>query len=279
MKVVHIECGLGNQMTCYANYLLIKKNNNDEMYIEHLVYDIERHGQGINQWNGFELNNVFGLNPPNIADTIDDKDKLYQIMEDEYQKANGVNNSQCALNALTRMGFNIRPAYKIRQNNDDSNLKDKLIFNIREYLTEPSGNRFEYHLKNSAFRYVRKYRRHNTELYGHSDENLLYPLSFDIMKNQGSLQTIDREIRESFTFPELDDNNKRIADLIEDSESVSIHARRSDFLRFNNDCYRYGGQLISTMIQTKSSSHHSPNTVLPFISENTSPKPQRLPRP
>ena len=67
MKVVHIESGLGNQMLSYCEYLAIKKMNpNDDCYIETIIYELPECNDIICQWNGYELNNIFGLDAPNI---------------------------------------------------------------------------------------------------------------------------------------------------------------------------------------------------------------------
>jgi hypothetical protein len=71
MKVVHIESGLGNQMLSYCEYLALKKMNpNDECYIELMVYSIPECNETISQWNGYELNRIFGIDAPNIMDKM-----------------------------------------------------------------------------------------------------------------------------------------------------------------------------------------------------------------
>ncbi|MCS2582898.1 hypothetical protein NXY00_05425 [Bacteroides sp. BFG-551] len=69
MKVIHIESGFGNQMLSYCEYLAIKKvNPNDKIYIENIVFDIPECNEVINQWNGYELESVFGIKAANIRD-------------------------------------------------------------------------------------------------------------------------------------------------------------------------------------------------------------------
>ena len=71
MKVVHIESGLGNQMLSYCEYLAMKQTNPDEpCYIEKIVYDIPEVNDYICQWNGYELERIFGIQAPDVMDTL-----------------------------------------------------------------------------------------------------------------------------------------------------------------------------------------------------------------
>lgn len=55
------------------------------------------------------------------------------------------------------------------------------------------------------------------------------------------LERIDEKIREAFKFPPItDDKNLKILELIHSTNSVAVHARRSDLLFVNGDCYKYG---------------------------------------
>ena len=66
MKVVHIESGLGNQMLSYSELLLLKKLNNDDCYIETIIYEIPECNKIISQWYGYELSRIFNINTPDI---------------------------------------------------------------------------------------------------------------------------------------------------------------------------------------------------------------------
>lgn len=57
------------------------------------------------------------------------------------------------------------------------------------------------------------------------------------------IEQFEQQIREAFRFPELeadDMRNAKMLTLIRQSNSVAIHARRSDLLFVNGYCYRYG---------------------------------------
>ncbi len=60
MKVIHIESGLGNQMLSYCELLSLREvNPEEEFYVETLVYDFPEAARVINQWQGYEMENIF----------------------------------------------------------------------------------------------------------------------------------------------------------------------------------------------------------------------------
>ena len=74
MKIIHIESGLGNQMLSYCEYLAIRKQNpEDKCYIETVVFDIPECNEVINQWNGYELERIFGIKVPNIKQLMSEE--------------------------------------------------------------------------------------------------------------------------------------------------------------------------------------------------------------
>jgi hypothetical protein len=55
------------------------------------------------------------------------------------------------------------------------------------------------------------------------------------------LKFIEKEIKESFVFPPLEgEKNLSLLDVIKNTNSVAVHARRGDMLQSNGYCYRYG---------------------------------------
>ncbi len=242
MKIVHFECGLGNQMASFANYLLVKENNpDDEVCIEDLIYRIDRGNIGVNQWNGFELKDIFGIDLPNVMDAVQDKESLLAFMEQEHKNNGGQNNSYSAVIALRKAGLDFEVAGVYQQESKEDGIRTRLKHMIRRYVISSSGNRVSYHIKRMAFTSLRRHRKYNTAVCSRSDKDLYYPLSFDVMKNIGSLKPVESKLRKALTFPSISDGvNKAVAERISNCNSVSIHVRRSDFLQFNSDCYRYG---------------------------------------
>lgn len=81
MKVIHIESGLGNQMLSYCEYLAMKKMNPDEdIYIETIIYDIPECNEVTCQWNGYELNRIFGISTPANIRTLFTEEQWNQII-------------------------------------------------------------------------------------------------------------------------------------------------------------------------------------------------------
>ena len=241
MKVVHFECGLGNQMTCYANYLLVKHYNpDDRLYLENLVYIIDRKNKGINQWNGFELETIFGLKFDNILTIVPDTNVLISDMEEEYMINKGHYNSISARNALEKSGIHLE-MIGYSDLNTGKGLKGQIKKKVSEFLTRSSKTIFGYWVKRKVYEDIRKRRKPNRDVYNRREGDILYPLSFEIMKDIDLLSPIEEELRRDFSFPELTgERNTNIAKVISSCNSVSIHARRSDFLQYNGDCYKFG---------------------------------------
>ena len=242
MKIVNFECGLGNQMTCYANYLLIKHSNpKDTIVKESLVYSINRSGLGINQWNGFELEKLFGLSFTDVLDIVKSPDKLIHAMEEEYVINKGLNNSFSAYQALKKCGINVNAAGKLIKGNREETLRSKINNQIAKYIVSPSKSIIEYKVKKTIISFKRKTRKKGIVYSKTRLGDWYYPLNFDVMKDIEALKPIEEQIRNDFSFPELTEKrNIEVKKIVESGNSVSIHARRSDFLQYNGDCYKFG---------------------------------------
>ena len=80
IKVIHVEGGLGNQMACYAVYVAAKESNpGDEFYIDTYLYDVKEAHSTISMWNGYELENVFGVKIPDIRSLFSEEQVAEQI--------------------------------------------------------------------------------------------------------------------------------------------------------------------------------------------------------
>lgn len=61
------------------------------------------------------------------------------------------------------------------------------------------------------------------------------------MQSEFLQEKIGEHVKRAFIFQvPLTDKNLETAKLIEACESVSIHVKRSDFLKYNSDCYKFG---------------------------------------
>lgn len=247
MKVIHIESGLGNQMLAYCEYLALKQANpNDEFYLETIIFDIPECNELICQWNGYELEKIFGLNTPKNIKTLFSEEEWNQIMQ-EIRATEFWNHNWNYPVAFTKVfakhglslvnvrgdfdpnhdiigtGFQKTPTWKdtIKRSGWYKSIQ-RLVFNI-----------FESHYA---------FRNDNREmLFLKSDENIFTGqwLSFKFRGNNREI--IDNDIRNAFKFPELtDERSKEMADYLDSCNAVAIHARRGDMLGANGWCYKYG---------------------------------------
>lgn len=235
--------GLGNQMMNYTTYIAARKANPDSVfYLEMLPYFISEFDEVCCQWNGYELERIFGIKEPNILDKFSE-DEQTQIIEDLRQTEFWKNNSGTVSIAetLKKHGINIMYADVPIEH---SSMKQLLIRKLKEYIGAPSNLRLEHCIKNSIKRFVASRRSDKEDYFGYKKRNGNYyyaGCNFEFMKSRFLQDTIGDEVRKAFTFPRIESGkNKEILDIIENVESVSIHARRSDFLQYNSDCYRFG---------------------------------------
>lgn len=245
MKVLHIESGLGNQMLGYAEYLALKHANpDDDFYIETITYDIPECNEVISQWNGYELERIFGIKEPKNVRELFTELQWEQVIDDvrksEFWKRNWnypVHVSQALNNAGLHLK-NIRgdfeaPGY-------EPMTEDRVKHDLRYKIMHSA---FGYYLK----RALEKYRSNKkTAIQG---QNLFIQTEEDIFTGQRlsfklkgfGRERIDDQIRAAFRFPDfVDEKGKKMSEYLEGVNGVAIHARRGDMLTVNGDCYKYG---------------------------------------
>lgn len=245
MKVLHIESGLGNQMLGYAEYLALKHANpTDEFYIETITYDIPECNEVISQWNGYELERIFGIKKPkNVRELFTEKQwqkVINDVRESKFWKRNWnypVHISQALNNAGLHLK-NIRgdfeaPGY-------EAMTEDRVKHDLRYKIMHSA---FGYYLK----RALEKYRSNKKAAI--QGQNLFIQTEDDIFTGQRlsfklkgfGRERIDDQIRAAFQFPDfVDEKGKEMAAYLEGVNGVAIHARRGDMLTVNGDCYKYG---------------------------------------
>lgn len=246
MKVIHIESGLGNQMLSFCEYLAIKKvNPDDDVYIENIIFDIPECNNIICQWNGYELERIFGIKVPNIHDCFSQK-QWEQIMSEIRASEFWLRNWNYPVhftNAFNNAGLNLT---NIRGDFEaggtwvayDKNRKQSLHDKFREkdwYI-------YLQYAKNKIYgRYLRTKVDYRSRLFIHSSENLFTgQLLLFKMVNSG-IELIEDEIRKAFKFPAFEDEkNLTAAAMISSCDSVAIHARRGDMLGYNYAFYKFG---------------------------------------
>lgn len=240
MKIIHIESGLGNQMLSYAEYLVIKKlNPSDKCYIETIVYDIPECNDVICQWYGYELKRVFGIQTPNIKEIFNSEEwgKIINSVKESKFWLDGWRYAPAIVSAFKKYGYEIEnyigdtPKYLPENNNN--------------FLKKISNSHMGYDFK----RWIRpvykdRYRKKfdcTSKIFIKTEKSILAGQSLGLKNYGANLKFIEKEISEAFKFPPItDEKNNKILQIIDGTQSVSIHARRGDMLQSNGYCYKYG---------------------------------------
>lgn len=246
MRVVHMDSGLGNQMLDYAEYLAIRESNPDgECYLENLIYELPQKQGMFSQWNGYELERIFGIRVPNVKQlfTQEQWDKILKRVEESRFWEEDWNYAPYITEALNEAGLKLenRNGDKQRKQNRPATLQGKL----RSRLTEFFRTRTGYHLKRYARKLLAKriVEKKNAEIdvFQKYPDNVLIGHSLAFRYKGFGLERIEDKVRAAFQFPQIEDEkNKKVLELIHSTNSVAIHARRSDMLFVNGDCYKYG---------------------------------------
>ena len=241
MKVIHIESGLGNQMLSYCEYLAMKKvNPTDDVYIENIIYDIPECNEVICQWNGYELERVFGIKVPNIKEYFLEE-QWKQIMADirasEFWDKNW-NYPVYFTKAFRNAGLDIK---NIRGDFEEPSFYAKC---------RPDKDSLIYKLKNTRLAlYLRMWKKRRRipiplnvdKTFLTSSENLFTGQQLWFKMKGSGIERIAKEIRDAFAFPQVkDEKNKKALEYIETCNAVAIHARRGDMLGSNYPCYVTG---------------------------------------
>ncbi|WP_254368691.1 alpha-1,2-fucosyltransferase [Segatella copri] len=248
MKIVHIESGLGNQMLSYCEYLALKSLHPDEdIYIETMIYDIPECNEVINQWNGYELKRIFGIDAPNIKERFTEEE-WQKIMEEvhasEFWDKNW-NYPVYITYALCNAGLdirNIRGDFELKVATRNLNMKVEYKPTLKERLIDsPLGDLFK-----RTYRTVRKQHFitcdcHYQDVFYEGDDSVFTGQWLSLKRIGSGMERIEKEVREVFTFPEFKDfQNKEMAAFLDGCNAVAIHARRGDMLGCNGYCYKFG---------------------------------------
>ena len=215
MKAVAILGGLGSQMFKYAFYLQL--SSKETCYIDTMPFKMDH------MWNGYELDRIFGIEAPDLADYMEQKEL------DEYLQK-GLNYK----NAGVRVMEKLQPGKKI-------------VSVFRGYLYPQRKTPILYFLS-------LVYNKIKRGVYRHNDVKDVLPVIcktdiFSFYYDEIN-HTSDRYIggaegraalREIFKFPLFTDaQNQKIAKDMENCNSVAIHVRRSDHMYDNGNLFESG---------------------------------------
>ena len=246
MKIIHIESGFGNQMLSYCEYLALKKMNpDDEFYLETIIYDIPECNDIICQWNGYELERIFGIGtPPNIK-TLFSADEWEAVISD-------IRDTR-----FWEHDWNWPVSFEKSFNKNGIHVKntrgDFSIGYAVGYAIDKPRSWKEAFRKYDWYRWLRFKKNHmlwskqsqtinNNEIhFRKTAENILDGQRLTFKQKGSGIERIEKEVREAFTFPKITDNkNQEAMEQILSENAVAIHARRGDMLGYNYECYRFG---------------------------------------
>lgn len=246
MRVAHMDSGLGNQMLDYAEYMAIcEANPDEECLLETIVYELPQKEGMFSIWNGYELDRIFGINPPNVKQLFDEPSWnriIKRVEQSEFWKENW-NYAPYITQALGAEGLSLTNLRKkqLPPGQEVLTLKKRM----RHLLTMFFQTRIGYHIK----RHMRKLMEGKLVRQANSQYDVFrkYPAdvyighSFAFKYKGFGIERIDDKVRNAFRFPKIrDDKNREMLEIIRSCNSVSIHARRSDLLFLNGYCYRFG---------------------------------------
>lgn len=230
MIVFHVDSGLGNQMLAYCEYLALKKcNPNEEIILETLAYDIKDCDNVISQWNGYELNRIFGIQVKNIRDILTEEQYSYvknEVIKSEFWNKNW-NYSPYVVAALNHVGISL--------NNKCTQHPEVMISGkINRIKQLKTYKLLSYQLK-------RLYQKYNHDKYCRSfddKKHIFGSFSEDYLEQRFSfiyavnnIDYIADEIKKAFVFPEFTNPaNINLAKELTETNSIAIHARRGDML-------------------------------------------------
>lgn len=240
MKVIHIESGLGNQMLSFAEYLVIKKlNPKDNCFIETIIYEIPECNETICQWNGYELERIFGIQASNIKEIFNEEQ--WKIIINDVRKSqfwnNGWRYAPAIVDAINKNGYSLKnyigedAKYNPNKNKKGINkiLNSRLGYDIKRWSRPFYEDRY------------RKKFDCSNKIFIKTDEDIFAGQSLGLKNYGADIDFVKNEIQDFFRFPKITDRkNLYILEKINNTNSVAIHARRGDMLQSNGYCYKYG---------------------------------------
>lgn len=247
MKIIHVEGGLGNQMACYAVYQAVKFAHPDEdVYIDTYLYDVKEAHSVISMWNGYELEKVFGVRIPNIREIFTEEQvekQLVYLRASKFWEHNW-NYAEVFIEMMRKYGYNLKNAYsKVGDVSVKKNVIKKTLKTLfRRFGAKSAKNAFEYRVKSAIHNLNNKLSGDcGAYLLEKREGDVFYDITLDFMKSNILHKTIGEEVRTKLKFIEpLDEINQEYITQITQCNSVSIHVRRSDYVKFIDDCYRFG---------------------------------------
>ena len=234
MKIIHIESGLGNQMLSYCEYLALKKMNpDDDFYLETIIYDIPECNDIICQWNGYELERIFGIKtPPNIKTLFSPNEweaVISDIRETLFWEHNW-NWPATFSSVFNSHGLSIKNGRKDFTNGHQWAIDIDKNKSLKDYIRDYGWYKWLKMKKDYKTRKKKALYFNNINIhFRKTDENILDGQRLSFKWKGSGIEKIEKEVREAFTFPKIrDSKNQETMKQILSENAVAIHARRGD---------------------------------------------------
>ena len=241
-----MDSGLGNQMLDYAEYLTIQKYNpNQKCYLENLIYELPQKPGMFSMWNGYELNRIFGIEAPNVKELFS-PEQWKQILADVEASEfwlDDWNFSPHIVNAFEKQGMKLHnfgkvPGKKIQK---PTNLKETVHYTKSMFFQTGVGYQIKRNVRKMLEGRIVEKMNAGYDLFRKYPKDSFVGHSFAFKYKGFGIERMEDEIRKVFCFPPIkDEKNLELLHLLHSTNSVSIHARRSDLLFLNGHCYKYG---------------------------------------
>lgn len=248
-KIVHIESGLGNQMLSYCELLALQYSNpNDQCYVENLVFDYPECNEITCQWNGYELEKIFGIRTPNVSTLFSEEEWAQiknEIADTEFWNHHW-NYPKYFNEVFSRHGLvlnNLKGDYEDPHNPKYRSLHTPFRDKVRAYFFDHTA--IGSFIKRKHYERTWESRRLSQakpeKMFVKTPEDIYTGLLLLFRFNGNNIELIEDKIRKSFVFPDFStEKNRKFADFLDSCNSVFIHARRGDMLSANGWCYKYG---------------------------------------
>jgi hypothetical protein len=242
-----MDSGLGNQMLDYAEYLVIKKMNPErDCYLENLIYELPHKAGMFSMWNGYELERIFGIKVPNIKEKFGEEawQRILKSVEESEFWHEDWNFAPYIIEAFAKEGLTL--VNFCGDKRVKINRRKTLLHVARSWLTKFFQTRFGYTVKRYLRKLLRSYiigkeNKITGDIFQSYPKDSFVGHSLALRFRGFGVEIIIDELREVFCFPPITDaKNLEILGKITSTNSVAIHARRSDLLFMNDYCYRFG---------------------------------------
>ena len=249
MIVIDINSGLGNQMLAYCVVLSMQKTNpSNKCYVETINFDIPEYSENIvAQWNGYELEKIFGVKTPDVK-TLFSKEQWEEIIAEVRQSKywdKGGNYPPLFVSILGKHGLKLENhkgdffdptsfSHKKKKNLPKS-VKDWFV--NRTFLGAEL-KRLYYKFNVDKIRYANA---HPEKTFLKTDKDIYTGMWLFFKFNGNRIEEIQEDIKQTFVFPQFTSKrNLEFAEFLDHCNAVFIHARRGDMLSANGWCYKYG---------------------------------------